>query len=91
MSTRCRRRPVSRLILQDDEFVVIDGEDFQSSFNLFRLPRAWRGYMAFAKRVPARLFGVNSDSFLYVALQVVPMGVGRIRRPYPNCFKVIRI
>ena len=30
--------------------------------------------MAFEKRVPARLFGFNSDELVYVCLQMMPMG-----------------
>ena len=65
---------LSRIILYNNEYVVVDGDDFQSSFNLFRLPRAWLGYMAFEKSVPASLFGRRSDELVFVGLQMVPMG-----------------
>lgn len=64
---------LSRLILSDNEFIVVGGEDFQSCLNLFRLSKAWLGHMAFEKRVPARLLERNSDKLVLVGLQMAPM------------------
>ena len=52
----------------------MDSEDFESCFNLFRLPSVWLKYFAFSKLVPASLFGEDSDRLAYPAIAVVPMG-----------------
>ena len=65
---------ISRFILDGNEVLSIDGEDLQSCFNLFTLPEEWRGYMAFAKRVPKSVFGINGGGDTYVAVTIVPMG-----------------
>ncbi len=58
----------------DDEELVIDSEDLTSCFNLFRLPKVWSGYMAFAKTVSGAVFGVGPGLRCYVGMQVVPIG-----------------
>lgn len=65
---------VSRFILEKDEFLNVGGEDLQSCFNLFTMPEAWRGYMAFEKRVPWSVFGRRGGGSTLVAVTVVPMG-----------------
>ena len=57
-----------------DEEVLIDSEDLVSCFNLFRLPPQWAGFAAFAKQVPATVFGGPPNEWDYVGMRVVPMG-----------------
>ena len=48
--------------------------DFESSFNVFRLPAVWAGFFVFATRVSAAIFGGAADELCYVGLGVIPMG-----------------
>lgn len=41
---------LSRIILDNDEVLVIDGEDLKSCFHLFDLPPVWRGYLFLQSR-----------------------------------------
>lgn len=67
---------VSRSILSKDEVLSIDGEGLQPCFNLYRLPVAWRGYMAFNMRVPWSVFDKPGGGDTFVAVAIVPMGWG---------------
>lgn len=67
---------VSRFILSKDEVLSVDGEDLQSCFNLYRLPAAGRGYMAFNLRVPWFFFDKPGGGDTFVAVTIVPMGWG---------------
>eukprot|EP00435_Cladocopium_sp_Y103_P007817 s1173_g2.t1 len=60
--------------IDEDEEVLVDSEDLVSCFNLFRLPPRWAGYCAFAKQVPATVFGGSPSEMAYVGMRVVPMG-----------------
>ena len=44
---------LSSLFLDLDEQLVISSEDLKSCFNLFYLPEAWRGYVAFSQTGPS--------------------------------------
>ena len=57
----------------ENEVLGIDGEEFQSCFNLFTLPEAWHGYMAFEKRVQWSVFDRpgGGDAFVAVTIMVV--------------------
>ena len=65
---------VSRFVLLKDEVLVVDGEDLQSCFNLVEPPAAWKGYMAFNKRVPWSVLGRKGVGSALVAVTVVPVG-----------------
>ena len=60
------------LILGDTEEAIADSEDFESCFNLFAMPPAWRGFLAFEKKVPAGVHGRTQP--FRVGLRTVPMG-----------------
>ena len=56
------------------EIWLCDSEDFTSCFNLFRIPKEWRKYMAFNKLVDASAFGGPEGHMVYAAMNVLPMG-----------------
>ena len=58
----------------ENEIWLVDSEDFVSCFNLFRLPPCWHRYMAFEKKVYARVFGGAPGTMVYAAMAVLPMG-----------------
>jgi hypothetical protein len=62
------------VVLADGEFVWDDGGDLQSCFNLFFLPKAWRGFCCFEKKVSRSIFGGPAHEQCYVAIRGVPMG-----------------
>lgn len=41
---------ISRIILSEGEELCIDGEDLQSSFNLFTIPEEWHGFLPTTKK-----------------------------------------
>ena len=65
---------VGRIVLSSQEYLVFDGEDLQSSFNLFLLPASWLGFFAFDKMVDASALGGPAGTMTYVSVRVVPMG-----------------
>ena len=47
----------------------------ESAFNLFRMPRVWRSFFAFAKKVPCSLYpSGDPNKWVYVAITTVPTG-----------------
>ena len=56
------------------EIWLCDSEDFTSCFNLFRIPKAWRKFVAFNKLVDASVFGGQEGHMVYAAMNVLPMG-----------------
>lgn len=60
--------------LRPGEDLWIDSEDMESCFNLFRMPKAWRGMFAFSKKVPRSVVGDPPGESMYVAIQTMPMG-----------------
>jgi len=65
---------LTALYLAPDEELYLDSEDLQSAFNLFRVPRAWSPYFAYARKVDGRAFGRPDLGKVRPALCVVPMG-----------------
>ena len=61
------------LILGPEECVLVDSEDFISCFNLMRMPEAWRGFMAFERKVSGKVRGPGLPDFR-IAIRTVPMG-----------------
>ena len=47
---------ISNMILHDEVFAWVDAADLLSCFNLFVLPKQWRGFLAFPKRVSRSIF-----------------------------------
>ena len=65
---------LAHMFLEEEELVWADSEDLQSCFNLFYLPEAWYGYVAFSMKVSKGAFGGNPAEETYVAARIVPMG-----------------
>ena len=65
---------LSSLILNEGEFLWLDGEDLESCFNLFTLPDSWAGYFAFSKPVAATALGGQPGTKTFVTMRAVPMG-----------------
>ena len=65
---------LTALFLEKDEELMLESEDFQSAFNLFRVPPAWSPLFAYSKKVHGRVFGRPDLGMVRPALQVVPMG-----------------
>ena len=63
------------MILKDDEWVWVNGEDLMSCFNLLCLPTPWRKYMSYSKTVDAGVVGGKAGVQTHVAIAVCPMGV----------------
>ena len=78
---------LSKFILGPGEILSIDGEDFQSCFNLFRLPAVWRGFMAFCKKVPNAIFDIPGDGETYACVTIVPMGWSASVDLIQNCLR----
>ena len=60
--------------LNGEEELVVDAEDMESCFNLFRVPDSWAGFFAFEAKVPKSAFGGNPNEMTYVWMRSVPMG-----------------
>lgn len=65
---------VNLVNVPDECELVVDSEDMASAFNLFGMPKGWRGLFVYEKQVPARCFGHSSDKPTFVSLKTVPMG-----------------
>ena len=63
----------TQITLQDGQVLLWSSDDQRGAFYVFRLPQAWRKYMAFRKPVPGHLFH-SSLPWLYVSAAVIPMG-----------------
>lgn len=61
-------------LLSEGEYVLTNGEDCTSAFNLLRLPPQWRAYFAFSKQVSKAVFGGPAGELTHVAMTAVPMG-----------------
>eukprot|EP00438_Fugacium_kawagutii_P024080 Skav212943 [mRNA] locus=scaffold374:499856:502796:- [translate_table: standard] len=72
------------LQIPDEACILVDSEDLQSAFNLFEMPKGWRGLFCYQKQVRGRVLGLESDELVYVSLRTVPMGwisaVGVVQR-----------
>ena len=64
--------PWEQVVLEDDEYVRISGEDIKSSFYLVELPRPWRTWMAVNKMVWRKM--ENKWKRVWPTAAVVPMG-----------------
>ena len=57
-----------RIVVQDNEELLVSGEDLTAAFYLFRLPPAWAEYMVLEKKVCLRDLGHDSDEWRYVGI-----------------------
>ena len=60
--------------LEADDILLVDSEDFESCFNLFVLPPAWRCFFAYAATVPGWALGRPDLDVARPSMRVVPMG-----------------
>ncbi|CAE7290874.1 unnamed protein product [Symbiodinium sp. CCMP2592] len=60
-------------MVEKDSYLVLDSEDFQSTFNLFKMPLRWAGFFAFAKKVRGDALGLSRDAEVRSGLTVVLM------------------
>lgn len=82
---------LSRIISEDGESLVVDGEDLQSFFNLFRLHKAWRGYMAFEKKSPKAAVWLRFRRTSICSVTDGANGLGSTCRYYPKYLKEVRL
>ena len=65
---------LTALVAEKDSYLVLDSEDLQSAFNLFRMPLEWAPMFSFAQKVKGDALGGSAHTMLRPALRVVPMG-----------------
>ena len=63
-----------RIVIQDNEELLVSGEDLTAAFYLFRLPPVWAEYMVLEKEICLRDIGGDSDEKRLVGITVLPMG-----------------
>ena len=63
-----------RIMVSEDEELLVSGEDLVSAFYLFAMPPGWGPFMTLAKPVPGHLVGRPEEDWSYVGLSVLPMG-----------------
>ena len=59
--------------LPDGHVLLWSSDDQKGAFYVFRLPKQWRGLMAFTKTIPGYLIG-SPKPRVYLAASVIPMG-----------------
>ena len=60
-----------------ESYVLLwSSDDIKGAFYIFRLPRAWRPFMAFEKQVPGHILGPQHahSEMVYICSAVIPMG-----------------
>ena len=62
------------IVLEEENDLYMESEDFTSAFNLFAVPESWLPHFAFSKKVCASAFGGTKGHEVRPALAVVPMG-----------------
>ena len=65
---------LTAILAERDSYLVLDSEDLQSAFNLFRMPLEWAPMFSFAQKVRGDALGGSRTATLRPALRVVPMG-----------------
>ena len=63
-----------RIIVEEENQLLVSGEDLTSAFYLFRLPAAWSEYMVLDMPVPRASLGLPGEGTTCVGLTVLPMG-----------------
>ncbi|CAE7300353.1 unnamed protein product [Symbiodinium sp. CCMP2592] len=65
---------LTAVMAEKDSYLVLDSEDLQSAFNLFRMPLEWAPFFSFAQKVRGDALGGSPNTWLRPGLRVVPMG-----------------
>eukprot|EP00435_Cladocopium_sp_Y103_P043576 s1827_g12.t1 len=63
-----------RILVGEEETLLVSGEDLTSAFYLFRLPSDWAKFMILRKPVPGAVVGRPEKDEVFVGLSVLPMG-----------------
>ena len=63
-----------RIIVEEENQLLVSGEDLTSAFYLFRLPPCWSEYMVLDVPVERSALGLSGEGKTYVGLSVLPMG-----------------
>ena len=63
-----------KLVVDDEDCLLISGDDLTSAFYLFSLPESWSNYMVLEKKVRKSLFEPGAEGYTRVGLAVLPMG-----------------
>eukprot|EP00438_Fugacium_kawagutii_P028380 Skav207224 [mRNA] locus=scaffold1717:49410:52959:+ [translate_table: standard] len=74
ISTLAGASAFTNIVLEEGKLITLSGDDLCSSFYLFRLPDAWKPFMAFERKVSWRVLGVDRDGDTHVSACVLPMG-----------------
>ena len=60
--------------LHPSQVLLWSGDDQRGAFYAWRLPKAWRRFLAFRWPVPGHVVGVPNESEVYLSSAVIPMG-----------------
>ena len=63
-----------KIVVEQDETLLISGDDLTSAFYLFRLPPGWAELLVLERPVPRALFEPGAEGMTYVGVTVLPMG-----------------
>ena len=63
-----------RLIMEENQQVLVSGEDLTAAFYLFRLPTIWSRFMTLGKPVDRSILGLSGAGKVHAGLVVLPMG-----------------
>ena len=63
-----------RIVVEEENQLLVSGEDLTSAFYLFRLPSCWSEYMVLDVPVERSALGLPGEGKTYVGLSVLPMG-----------------
>ena len=64
---------MNAFMIQPEDTLLVSSEDVRCFFYLFKVPEAWRPYLAFSRRVPQNLCNGISEP-RYLTSLVLPMG-----------------
>eukprot|EP00973_Karenia_brevis_P088064 12212257-Karenia_brevis.AAC.1 len=62
------------IILRDGEYIRWSSADLKCCFYVFRLPVAWRPYLAFERPVERSVIGLEGPGTIHLCSAVAPMG-----------------
>ena len=80
LSTLTGAATFQKIVVEQDETLLISGDDLTSAFYLFRLPDAWAELLVLEKPVPKSLFEEGATGYTYVGVTVLPMiWVGQVQ------------
>ena len=65
---------LSLALVSPEEQVIVDSEDMESCFNVYKTNDKWPGYFTFAKQVPQSAVGGDPNVLIWVGLATIPMG-----------------